>query len=509
MTTKREFEATEGLLHDVMRKQAGSVEKAVLEGVMNSVDAGATQIDVQIDADQMTISDNGTGMARSDIESYFEKFGLKDDDIEEKEFGKFRMGRGQIFNFGLNIWHTGHNILVVNLNEDETNTEIDGEEVTLDTSGLSYNLLDTDENVDGCDIRVDFYETLDDVRSTVTGVRKLIEFIPWLHNVEITINGDAVSNEAVSDVEIDSAYFLFEPEEDLGKLNTWSDKTAIYNKGAYVKKEDLGPVSSVIVTKVDLDVNFARNDILDNDTVWRDIREEFLSFTADYLIEKRDLTQKEAKWLLDRAKNDDALLMRARNIPMVPDIDGDKWSISELSDQEISYSHSGDKAAKDIMEQSGVLFVDESFKGKLEQTVENSDFLEYDDVLEKNSTFEMSVIEDEDLSTKRRERLAMARWYLLQVGFSGEVKAGYSQNANVWMDGDDVLYIHKGLLNEKKMDFLTEGLDEILEVAAHDRDTRQGRDHDISFCRDYWDMAQKRAEPLKKLLNGNAPYERY
>jgi hypothetical protein len=37
------------LLLDVIRRQAGTLSKAILEGVMNAVDAGATRCDISID----------------------------------------------------------------------------------------------------------------------------------------------------------------------------------------------------------------------------------------------------------------------------------------------------------------------------------------------------------------------------------------------------------------------------------------------------------------------------
>lgn len=509
MPNKRDFEATEGLLNDVMRKQAGSVEKAVLEAVMNSVDAGASHIDVRIRPDGMTISDDGEGMTQEDIEQYFQKFGLKDDDIEDKEFGKFRMGRGQIFNFGKNVWHTRDNILVVNLDEDETFISIDGEDHELDTSGLSYNLLGTDNNVDGCTIEVDFYNLLDNQSTTVNEVKELIEFISWVHDVEIELNGEPISVEAVPDAETDDAWFFFEPEFDIGKLPSFNNKTAIYNKGAFVKTESICPVSSVIVTKTDLDVNFARNDILDTDENWKSIISDFSSATENFLVEMRDLNQRHVKWLLERAVGDDTLYLRIRDIPMIEDIEDNKWSLKELSGQDVSFSHSGDKSAKDIMEQADVLFIKQAYQGYIDDVVEESNILTYDDVLEDHNTFEMSTIEDENLSTRRRERLAMTRWYLSQVGSGAGVKAGYSQNANVWMDDDETLYVHKGLLNEDKQTFLTEGLNEILIVAAHDADTRQGRDEGHTYRRNLGRYFKHHGEAQKALLNGSADYDHY
>lgn len=521
--TRHEFKATEGLLNDVMRKQAGSIEKAILEAVMNSVDAGADKVSIYINEDKILIHDDGKGMSSDEVRQYFEKFGLKDDDIEEKEFGKFRMGRGQIFNFGLNIWHSNDNLMVVDLDhdysyispdylgdyDDEEIEGYEGEKVVLDSQGLGYNLLNAEHNSPGCRIEVRLYNQLDDVDSTIDNVENQIQFISWLHDVDITINDEHLESEITPNHETENGYFVFEPEEDIEALGSYSSKTAVYNKGAFVNTESIVPVKSVIITRTDLDVNFARNDILDTDENWDEIVEEFMRAAEDYFIEKRDINQQQRAWLLERAVGNDQLYARIRDIPLLEDINGERWSIKQVEGEEMSYSHSGDKAAQDIMEDTGVLFLSNNHKGLLENLVEESEVLEYDDVLEDHNTFEMSVIDDEDLSKKRRERLSMARWFLLEVGFTGEVKAGFSQHSDCWKDGDETLYIHKGLLNRKKMEFLTEGLDELLEVAAHKGDTRQERHHDMSFRRNYWKMSNRRAEAQRQLLEGKADYEHY
>jgi signal transduction histidine kinase len=67
--TRHEFKATEGLLHDVMRKQAGTLEKAVLEAVMNSVDANADEIEVHLQSDKLIVRDDGDGMTEEEVET--------------------------------------------------------------------------------------------------------------------------------------------------------------------------------------------------------------------------------------------------------------------------------------------------------------------------------------------------------------------------------------------------------------------------------------------------------
>ena len=51
VSERRRFGMHQNLLYDVILRQAGTLQKAVLEGVMNGVDARATRIDIQITKD--------------------------------------------------------------------------------------------------------------------------------------------------------------------------------------------------------------------------------------------------------------------------------------------------------------------------------------------------------------------------------------------------------------------------------------------------------------------------
>ena len=61
------FEMDGNLLLNVIKRQAGSLHKAVLEGVMNGIEAGASALNMRYDPDkghgQLIISDDGRGIA--------------------------------------------------------------------------------------------------------------------------------------------------------------------------------------------------------------------------------------------------------------------------------------------------------------------------------------------------------------------------------------------------------------------------------------------------------------
>lgn len=511
---RQEFEATQGLLEDVMTKQAGSVEKAILEAVMNSVDAGASIINIEVTSDQIVIEDDGEGLTESDVDEYFSQFGLKDDDIEDKEFGKFRMGRGQIFNFGENIWKSQDNLMVVNLNEDESTVSIDGESHTVDTSGLGFAFAKTDEMVDGCNIEVNLFNTISP-ENVIDDVKGLITYVPWLHDVAIYINGEEFYKEFDYDWETQAGYYSVGDDG-------YGDKLSVYNKGAFVTQERVTRTKGTVVTKQDLDVNFARNDIIDGDELWRLIKSQYTRQVRDHVLNKVDISQEERKWVIEESGEDPDFFNRISDVPLVEDVKGEEWSFEQLQGKSVSFASKGDALAEDAMEKAGVVMLSNTYAGVLSDAAESltekenageiesggsispDNIKEYGDVIDDDLQFEMNEIDDGELSKKRLNRLRIIRWVLDQLGFRGNVKAGWSKNTNVWMDGERNLYIHKNYLKETKDKFNTVVLHEVIEVAAMNGDTRGGREHDFSFKSQYWKMMEQFPEvQMKVIKQGN------
>ncbi len=59
MSETRSFKMHHQLLRSVIQRQAGTLSKAILEGVMNAVDAEASKIDIVLKRNEVRISDDG------------------------------------------------------------------------------------------------------------------------------------------------------------------------------------------------------------------------------------------------------------------------------------------------------------------------------------------------------------------------------------------------------------------------------------------------------------------
>ncbi|MEK0337676.1 MAG: ATP-binding protein, partial [Nitrosopumilus sp.] len=254
-TDKTKLVAHEKLLIDVIKRQAGTLKKAILEGTMNSVEAGATEIDITFLAEKskdkennpepafLSIYDDGIGIrTKEELIKHFETFGQPHEDNENIIWKQFRMGRGQMFAFGKNTWRTA----TFKMNVD------------VDTTELDYHLQTGLEHVCGCKIDIELYNnpldnyTISSVKSLKEEVKEQVRYvkIPVKFNDEVV----SVAPETLNwDYEDDCAYYKF---SDTSQLK-------IYNLGVYVMSKSIREVGvgGIVVSKTMLKVNFARNDV--------------------------------------------------------------------------------------------------------------------------------------------------------------------------------------------------------------------------------------------------------
>ena len=256
----RKLVAHEKLLIDVIKRQAGSLQKAILEGTMNSVEAGATGVSINFLCERtgpafLSIYDDGIGIkTKKELVNHFETFGQPHEESENVIWKQFRMGRGQMFAFGKNTWRTSQFQMVV----DVDNTELD------------YFLQENLEEKDGCEIEIELYKNpieqynISSVKSLQEQVKEQIRFV----KIPVSFNDEVLSinpKDLDWDYEDDNAYYLF---NDTSRLK-------IYNLGVYVKSKWINEVGvgGIVVSKKRLKVNFARNDIQSDCNTYKEICE--------------------------------------------------------------------------------------------------------------------------------------------------------------------------------------------------------------------------------------------
>lgn len=307
----RSFRMHPALLWSVIQSQAGTPEKALLEAIMNAVDANATHCDITIDAKGYVVSDDGRGFqSRTEIEEFFETFGTPHKE-GDATYGKFRMGRGQLFAFSTTLWRSGCFSM----------------DVDIKNRGLSYDLQTNQDVVPGCTITGQWYERFD-LAEVIRVTHDLSQLAHWMQ-ITINVNGKKINklaSEQTWSIETDDAYIA---TKSAGGL-------AVYNLGALVRiypAHQFG-LSGTIVSKQRLQVNFARNDILLSEClVWKRIRRE-LDKMCGKLTKKKTLYDFERDAIAHRFARGEIAFAEVVSIGLVKDVSGNKRTLRELGNAE-------------------------------------------------------------------------------------------------------------------------------------------------------------------------------
>jgi hypothetical protein len=280
-TVTSDFTMDPGLLISVIKSQAGTLSKALLEGVMNSIDAGASSVHLTINETQFTIEDDGNGFGTPEqIRQWFGRFGTPHNE-GDSTYGKFRMGRGQMMSFAATRWLSNGHCM----------------DVDIEKRGLTYDLSQTEKSTRGCRIDGVLYAPLAhyELKDVLTELKKFVLYAPKPIYVNGELYGSCPSLLKSWTFENRDAYFkVVQDCEDLD----------IYNQGVFV--QTIGAwrmgMGGVIVSKKPLEVNFARNSILENKcTTWQDILKKTEELVIKKLGSAMKLEDGERKYLARRA----------------------------------------------------------------------------------------------------------------------------------------------------------------------------------------------------------------
>lgn len=338
---RRSFKMHDKLLLDVITRQAGSLEKAVAEAVMNSIDAKATRIDVKLTATKVLISDNGEGFKdRESLIKVFEVFGQPHSEEEGKIYGTFRMGRGQGFAFGRNVWRSG-----------EFEMEVDIRKTFLD-----YDLKSGLKHQPGCSVMIELYSPIASYsqRWVHDEIVKMVKYV----TAEVRINDEVVNTDPRT------KKWSYETDD------AWIDVTdarymRVYNLGVYTNERAAGDFGAggTVVSKKQFKMNFARNDIINDCEIWKRVK----SFVHDKVDssnkDKGRLTEAGRMRLADKLRTGLLTPIERYQAPVFKDAIGRWWSVEKMIksqwrfDKKISMGDPKEDRRGDRMMQMGLCLV--------------------------------------------------------------------------------------------------------------------------------------------------------
>lgn len=262
----RRFAVSPSIIVHLIKSQAGSCGKAVAESVMNSIDAGANRIDITVDRKTFQIADDGHGFRSEDeILATFEVFGFDHSD-HERQYGRFGLGRGQMWNFASTVWRTRSFSM----------------DVDVRNRGLDYLLESNLDDVPGLTIHGTFYTEQSMADHVV--LLKEIEDLTKYCAVPVYVNGKLVSRDPTAEKWTEETTEAYIKITETGGLK-------VYNQGIFVTtmpSQWVG-VSGVLVTKRGhvLEANMARNDILRECPLWKRLHAHCVELAGNRITKNR------------------------------------------------------------------------------------------------------------------------------------------------------------------------------------------------------------------------------
>ncbi|MDO8728585.1 MAG: ATP-binding protein [bacterium] len=314
----RQFGVHPAIILTLIKEQAGSSSKALCELIMNSVDAGATRIDVLINEVGFSIADNGKGFSsREEIETFFEIFGTphKKDDAY---FGKFRIGRGQIMSFAKTDWRSGFFGMHVDIHR---------------RGDLGYELTTFKDAAPGCVIKGEFYDQhdfsgFDEECDYGNSIKAMVKFV----SVPVFVNGMQINTPPLEiewSVEDENAWYKFDSDQ---------CNLKVYNRGAFVTyyPGSTFGLTGTIVTKHPLTVNMARNEILRREChVWKCILATLQTQFNNRILSAKKLDSNECYLLMkmilgSRERFNHNICKNIETVRFIPNIFGENRSPKDL-----------------------------------------------------------------------------------------------------------------------------------------------------------------------------------
>lgn len=260
MAGRRDFRMSPAAVMHMIKSQSGTLEKAIAEYVMNSADAKATAMTIDFvkgpgGVTGIVVADNGCGFkSEKEIDERFGEFGFDHSTAEEqavgRKYGRFGIGRGQMWAFGSTVWETNKFRL----------------DVDVENRGLNYRVDSFGEVLHaGCKITVKLYKPLSlvDHQNTVRALTDLVCFC----DLDIRVDGKQVAGRLKDmkwDETIPEAYIQVKPNSTNG--------VRIYNQGVFVQTIFHYQVgfSGILVSRKPMVLNMARNDVLRGECpVWK------------------------------------------------------------------------------------------------------------------------------------------------------------------------------------------------------------------------------------------------
>lgn len=512
-TERRDIDVAKNIALHHIYSQAGTLEKAFLEQIMNAADAGASQVIFTLDEDSVTysIKDNGSGFPdRESILKNFEVLGFDhatpEEAAKQRKFGTFGLGRAQLWAWSRNTWRTNQFVMTVDLEK----------------NGLTYEFTETEDHVSGCLVEGELYTPLTafEKGAVVRSLAELAKYAP----VEVHFNGNIISRSLESmdwTAVTDDAYIK---TRESGQLK-------VYNQGIYVCSYPASRfgVSGVVVSKSNLTLNVARNDVMLNRCeVFARIQDTLSVYAANRKNKtSKSMTPSDKVVLFTQILQGSESVAEYECKKIIKASDAKWYSIADLlSGQFDSYCFapkSGMQRAENIHRSMESFVFSDQFVRDLEMDHEdicrgieriyhevtsqrrdlhlykNTPFRHYSEISDNHSCRAEFIDESK---IKGRKACAWKALKLLNEKLQGKslraLRAGQLEGAEAWTDGSSYI----GISPDFVLKLMDKGGNGVLYLAhvllheyAHETSTDTDHAHDLEFFERYHELTMYLTDP--------------
>jgi len=536
------FEAHEALIISNIERQAGSVGKAILEGTMNGIEACnkadvSPQVWIHFDSNGAAVGESGAVLrikdlgcgiqTKQEILDWWKTFGTPHAESEKKIWANFRMGRGQLFTYGRNIWRTGTFRLEYDHNTPpvERNYESD--------QRIQFGLEENLDAFEGCEIEIHFYKnpvgpggSYASVEALKADVKQQIEFMEGA----IYFNDEQINTPASCckwDDETDDAYFLWGIGTEL----------TVYNIGAYVCGYSISRmgVSGIVVSKKQMRLNYPRNAVMqDACPIWRDIRDivDSKKVTKIRATSRRLEYDEKVANLID-LRDGKCTLKDINGVGLLETSSGKAMSLPACKSirSHWTFAPKGDMVADQLMQAGNAVCLSDKVLREMNYTGDPAGFFEYllqeeirkaqprwsddtdknrvlkawkhlrklyrpfdsgcDDDLCNQYNRQHTIIPTEKLSKFERRVIRVLSAYDCWQGRT--IVIGLSDCYNGWTDGDSYIAINRKYLKRNSPNYY-HGASAIVTLMfhelAHDEDNTETDVHGLEFYKAYHDLTR-------------------
>lgn len=322
-TTQETFTVDKAIIKSLIFQQAGSIEKAAMELVMNEIDAKSSGVHIEIGDDMKSLCVYGDGVgftSREDITKLFGRFGFNHTTEEElargRRYGKYGLGRAQILAFGACKWITNNFTIDVDLHSDQE-------------GDLPYEVAEFEtEQFRGTRVEVKLNEAMSlwARNNLERELKTMLKYTPQ----KVTLNGKQINqdpNEVKWTDKNEQIAFKIAPSQSTNGLT-------IYNDGVFVRTyphSQFGVSGELTSRNTTFEVNMARNDVTQSICpLWGSLK-EFLKPHRERKTRK-SLTDNDRIFQLNAFISGEMVFEEIRTKRLVKDILGKNSSIKMMMD---------------------------------------------------------------------------------------------------------------------------------------------------------------------------------